>query len=205
LLALVSLTGMPYVVLMPVFARGVLGGGPHILGALMAATGVGAVIGALYLASRRSVLGLSRVIVVGGGLFGLGLIAFSYSRSLWLSLILLVFTGGGMMVQMASSNTLLQTLVDERMRGRVMSFYTMAFFGMAPLGSLCAGLLGDRFGAPTAVRVGGVATLVGVLIFLRKLPNLRRTVRPIYERLGILPEVAQGLRQAADTETPPAE
>ncbi|MFT3767485.1 MAG: MFS transporter [Minicystis sp.] len=198
LLALVSFAGMPYTVLMPVFAAGVLGGGPHTLGLLMGASGVGAVAGALWLASRRTVLGLGRTVVIAGALFGVGLVAFSFSRWVPFSLVLMAVVGGGMMVQMAASNTLLQTFVDEDKRGRVMSFYTMAFFGMAPFGSLAAGWLGEHIGAPATVRLGGVVTLVGVALFVRKLPALRRMVRPIYVRLGILPEIAEGLGQAAN-------
>ncbi|WP_348652896.1 MFS transporter [Polyangium sp. y55x31] len=198
LLALVSLAGVPYAVLMPIFAARVLGGGPHSLGLLMGASGIGAVAGALLLASRRSVLGLGRMLVIAGALFGAGLVAFSFSRWLPLSILLMVIVGGGMMVQMAASNTLLQTLVDEDKRGRVMSFYTMAFFGMAPFGSLVAGWLGARVGAPMTVRLGGFLTLVGVALFLRKLPALRRVVRPIYVKLGILPEIASGLGQTTN-------
>jgi MFS family permease len=204
LLALVSLTGIPYAVLMPIFASQVLHGGPHTLGLLMGATGVGAVAGVLWLATRPGISGLWRVVVVAGTMFGVGLIAFSFSKTIWLSIPILAFTGGGMMVQMAASNTLLQTLADEKMRGRVMSFYTMAFFGMAPFGSLAAGLLGQRYGAPFAVRLGGVVTLVAVAIFFRKLPALREVVKPIYVKLGILREVAEGLRTAADI-MPPSE
>lgn len=205
LLAVVSFTGIPYTVLMPLFASQVLHGGPHTFGWLMASTGVGAVIGVLWLASRRSVLGLGRTIAVAGALFGLGLVAFSRSHVVWLSIVLLMVTGGGMMVQMAASNTLLQTLVDEDKRGRVMSFYTMAFFGMMPFGSLVAGGLGARIGAPATVAWGGVATLAAVAIFVRKLPGLRAQARPIYERLGILPQIAQGLNQSAELTSPPEE
>jgi MFS family permease len=204
LLALVSFAGMPYAVLMPIFAADVLGGGPHTLGMLMAASGVGAVAGALWLASRRSVLGLGRVLTLAGAVFGAGLLGFSVSRSVLLSLVLMMATGGGMMVHMAASNTLLQTLVDEDKRGRVMSFYTMAFFGMAPFGSLAAGWLGGRIGAPATVRLGGLITLLGVAIFLRELPELRRLVRPIYMRLGILPKPATCVGQPSDARTPPA-
>ncbi len=182
LLSLVSLTGIPYMVLMPVFAAKVLGGGPHTLGVLMAGSGVGAMMGALWLASRRGVMGLERIVCIAGFAFGLGLVAFGWSRWLWLSLLLMVFTGGGMMVQMAASNTLLQTLVDEDKRGRVMSFYTMAFFGMAPFGALGAGFFGDRIGVSSTVMWGGVATMLGALAFARKLPELRRLAIPAYER-----------------------
>jgi MFS family permease len=188
LLALVSLTGMPYTVLMPVFASEILHGGPHTLGTLMGAAGMGALAGALWLASRTSVLGLGRMLVFAGATFGLGLIAFSFSRSVWLSVPILLAVGGGMMMQMAASNTLVQTLVDEDKRGRVMSIYAMAFFGMTPFGALFAGALADRIGAPATVLVGGVATLLGVAAFARRLPALRTEVRPIYQRLGILPE-----------------
>jgi len=205
LLALVSFTGIPYTVLMPIFAGEVLHGGAHTLGILMGATGVGAIVGVLWLASRSSVLGLGRTTWIAGALFGAGLIAFSLSRWLWLSVPLLAIAGGGMMVQMAASNTLLQTLVDEDKRGRVMSFYTMAFFGMMPFGSLAAGWAGARIGAPMTVLCGGVATLVAVGLFMRKLPELRKSVRPIYVRLGILPEIAEGLRSAVEINQPAEE
>jgi MFS family permease len=188
LLALVSLTGMPYTVLMPAMATQVLHGGPHTLGFLMAASGVGALTGTLYLASRKSVLGLGRLIGLSAAIFGCGLVAFSRSQTFVLSLVLMVPTGMAMMVQMAASNTVLQTIVDEDKRGRVMSFYAMAFFGTTPFGSLLAGALADRFGAPNAILAGGVACLFGALAFLRARPALRRATRPIYVRLGILPD-----------------
>ncbi len=203
LLAFVSLTAMPYAVLMPVFASQVLHGGPHTFGVLMACTGVGALAGALWLASRRSVLGLGRLIALAGGSFGSALVAFSFSRWVWLSGPLLVVAGAGMMLQMASSNTLVQTLVEERMRGRVMSFYTMAFLGMMPFGSLAAGWLGQRIGAPGTVRLGGALTVAGIVLYLRALPHLRRAARPVYERLGILPEIAHGIGQTSNLTVPP--
>jgi MFS family permease len=186
LLACVSLSGMPYAVLMPVFATKVHHGGPHTLGLLMAATGSGALCSALWLATRTSVLGLGRIMSGAGAVFGAALIGFSYSRELWLSLPLLMLVGSGMMMQMAATNTLIQTLVDERMRGRVMSFYTMAFFGMTPFGSLLAGVVSARFSAEVAVRSGGLITLCAVALFVRRLPQLREQARPVYERLGIL-------------------
>jgi MFS family permease len=195
LLAVVSLAGFPYVVLMPVFAREVLGGGPYTLGLLMAASGVGALSGALWLAARPTVLGLGRAVVAAGTTFGLALIAFALSRWMWLSVAALVAVGAGMMIQMAGSNTLVQTLVDEDKRGRVMSFYTLAFFGMAPFGSLLAGGLGTWIGAPMTIVVGGLVSLGGVALFARKLPALRAQIRPIYQRLGILPPIAEGLQQ----------
>ncbi|PTL75498.1 MFS transporter [Vitiosangium sp. GDMCC 1.1324] len=197
LLAVVSLMGMPYTVLMPVMASNVLKGGPSTLGFLMAATGLGALSGAGYLASRRTVRGFGKVIVATASLFGGGLIAFALSRSVVLSLAALVATGYGMMVTTAACNTLLQTIVEERMRGRVMSFYAMAFMGTAPFGSLLAGALAARIGAPATIAVGGVVCLVAAAWFYVKLPSLRKLVRPIYERLGILPEVATGMREGA--------
>lgn len=165
LLAFVSLVGMPYSVLLPVFAKAVLGGGPNVLGALTGATGLGAIGGALWLASRKDATGIARVMVAGGVLFGAGLVAFGLSRSLWLSLPVLVVAGAGMMIAMAATNTLIQTRVDEDKRGRVMSFYTMAFFGMTPFGSLAGGALGEHIGAPATVILGGLATLAAAAVF----------------------------------------
>jgi MFS family permease len=185
LLAMVSFAGMPFTALMPVFAKR-LGGGPDDLGWLMGAVGLGAVCAALWLASRPSVLGLGSIIVRAGATFGVGLCAFALSRWMWLSLPLLAATGAGMMITMSGSNTLLQTMVDEDMRGRVMSFYAMSFFGMVPFGSLFAGWASDRFGAPATVVAGGLATLVAVGVFAWRLPALRAEVRPIYIARGIL-------------------
>ncbi|PYQ11712.1 MAG: MFS transporter [Acidobacteria bacterium] len=204
LIGLVSLMGVPFTVLMPIFATDVLHGGAHTLGFLMSALGVGALGGALYLAQRRSVRGLGQVIAAAVTLFGLALIVFGLSRHEWLSLVVLAGAGFGMMVQMASSNTILQTIVDEHMRGRVMSFYSMAFMGTLPLGSLLAGGLASRAGAPSTVVLGGLACLLGAAAFARALPTLRAQIRPIYARMGIIPEVAAGL-QTAEMPTPPRE
>jgi MFS family permease len=203
MLALVSLVGMPYTVLMPVFANQVLRGGPNTLGLLMAASGVGALLGALFLASRKSVLGLGKYIPLTAAAFGAGLVAFSFSRSLWLSMLLMVVTGLGFMVQMAASNTVLQTIVDEDKRGRVMSFYTMAFMGTAPFGSLLAGGVAERIGAPLTLMLGGVGCVLGAIWFALTLPKLRRDVRPIYVKIGILPEVAAGIHTTAELSVPP--
>jgi MFS family permease len=203
LLALVSLVGMPYTVLMPVFASSILHGGPHTLGFLMAATGVGALLGAFFLANRRSVLGLGKIVPLMSAVFGAGLIGFALSRVLWLSIPLLFITGLGFMVQMAASNTLLQTLVDDDKRGRVMSFYTMAFMGTTPFGSLLAGVLAQRIGAPETLMLGGAGCLAAALWFALQLPSLREQVRPIYMRLGILPEVAEGISTATNLTVPP--
>ena len=187
LLALVATMGMPYTVLMPAIASGVLHGGAHTLGFLMTASGLGALAGALYLASRNSVLGLGRAMVVATIAFGVGLAAFSLSHVVWLSLLLLPIVGGGMMVETASTNTILQTIVKERMRGRVMSFYTMAFLGTAPLGSLLAGVAANRIGAPMTIFFGGLACVAAGIWFAVKLPAIRVLLRPIYVQKGILP------------------
>jgi MFS family permease len=203
LLAIVSLVGVPYSVLMPVFAKTVFNGGPHTLGLLMTASGAGALTGALWLAGRRSVVGLGRLIPTATTIFGLGLIAFSFVHVIWLAVPCLMAAGFGFMVQMASSNTLIQTIVDDEKRGRVMSFYMMAFLGTAPFGSLIAGTLSARLGAPHTLLIGGVGCLAGAFWFWRNLPALRVAVRPIYVRLGILPEVASGLGNASELSIPP--
>jgi MFS family permease len=187
----ISLVGMANTTLMPVFAKDILHGGPHTYGFLMGAVGVGAIIGAIFLASRRSVFGLGRIIAIASAIFGIGLISFSLSHILWLSLFLLFLTGFGMMVHMASSNTILQTMVDDDKRGRVMSLYTMAFMGMAPFGSLAGGSLAGRIGAPYTLIIGGTSCILGSFLFARKLPLIRKMVRPIYIRKGILSEKSE--------------
>jgi MFS family permease len=170
-----------------VFAARVLHGGPHTLGTLMAAIGVGALAGVLALAGRQSVIGLGKVIPVSGAIFGLALIGFGLSKLLWLSVALLLVTGFGMMRHMAASNTILQTIVEDEKRGRAMSFYAMALAGMSPFGSLLAGLVASRLGAPNTVALSGAICVVGALVFARQLPRLRELIRPIYRQLGILP------------------
>jgi MFS family permease len=197
LLALVSLVGVPYTVLIPLFAGKILNGGPHTLGLLMTAVGTGALTGAVWLASRKNVLGLGRVIPIAAAVFGAGLIAFSLSTTLWISVPLLVITGAGFMTQMAASNTIVQTIVDDDKRGRVMSFFMMAFLGTAPFGSLLAGGLAERFGAPRALFLGGVCCLLGAGWFARGLEELREAVRPIYRRIGILPQVTEAVQASA--------
>ena len=176
LLALVSLVGMPYTVLMPIFAKEIIHGGAHTFGFLMGASGMGALTGALYLASRRNDIGLEKIIPLSAGVFGIGLILFSFSHAFVLSLMLMVFTGFGMMLQMASSNTMLQSIVDDSMRGRVMSFFTMAIMGTAPFGSLLAGSSAKLIGAPNTVLVGGIACIFGALIFAFKLPEITKVI-----------------------------
>jgi len=189
-LAIVSTVAMPYTVLMPAFVANVLHGGPNTLGWLMTASGVGALAGALYLASRSTVVGLGRVVMISTVTFGVALIGFAFTTSLWLSLTLLPIVGAGFMVQMAGTNTVLQTLVDDRLRGRVMAFYTMAFFGTAPIGSLLAGLAADRIGSQWTIAVCGVVAILSGLWLASRLPALRAIVHPIYRERGIMPAPA---------------
>lgn len=205
LLSLISLVGMPYTALMPIFAGTILHGGAHTFGFLMTATGVGALIGAVTLAARKSVLGLGRLIAITAAGFGASLVAFAASRQLWLSLLLLVVTGYSFMQQMASSNTILQTISEDRKRGRVMSFYAMAFQGVAPFGSLIAGAVAVHIGAPHTLMIGGGVCILGAVLFRWQLPELRRLVRPIYVQMGILPEIASGINTASVLQEPPEE
>jgi len=203
LLGLVSVVGMPYTVLMPVVAVDLLHGGAHTLGFLMGMSGVGALASAIGLALRRSVLGLGKRIGFSVVMFGAGLILLGVSRSLWLSLLLMVVTGFGMMQQMAASNTILQTIAADDKRGRVMSFYTLAILGMNPIGSLLAGSAAARIGAPATMIAAGIICLGGAAWFYWKLPEIRRVIRPIYRELGILPEIAEGIQHASALQTPP--
>ena len=187
LFSVLSLIGWPFMVLMPVFAAQVLHGGPHTFGFLMGAVGVGSLASALSLVVRKSVRGLLKMIPIAAAVFGAGLISFGLSRSLWLSLPMMLVTGFGMMQGLTTSNTILQTLVDEKMRGRVMSYYTMAFVGMAPFGSLLAGALAHAMGAPRTVIISGIACLVGSVWFWSRMTEIRTEMRPIYQRLGIVP------------------
>ena len=187
LLALVSLLGMSYSTVMPIFAHDILGGESGTYGFLLGATGLGAVIGAVYLASRPSVIGLGRIITVGAGLFGFGLIAVACTRVFWLALLMMLLVGLGMMLQIVSSNTFLQTIVDDDKRGRIMSLYTIAFIGMTPFGSLLAGTLAHSLGAPRTLILGGASCVLGAILFGRRLPAWRQLVRPIYSRKGIIP------------------
>jgi len=181
LVTLVSFLAVPFVVLMPVFATDVLGGGPDTLGFLMGAQGVGALAGALFMAYRSGMRGLGRLIAGAAGIFGVGLVLFGLSRSLWLSMAVLALAGFGLMVQTASTNTFLQMIVGDAMRGRIMSLYSMAFLGSLPLGSLYAGWMAERIGAPATVVIGGIATLVGAALFTRRLPVLRGKVREFWD------------------------
>jgi MFS family permease len=205
LLALVSLMGMPYSVLVPVFAKDILHGGAHTFGFLMTAAGSGALIGALYLASRRSVRGLGRVIVRATILFSAGIVGFALSADFLLSLAALALAGFGAMTLVASCNTVLQTILDEDKRGRVMSFFTMAFIGVAPFGSLGAGAMAGIIGPRDTLLLGGAGCLAGAAVFARHLPQIREMVRPIYVRMGIIQEIAAGLEIAVEPPPLPEE
>ena len=192
LLALVSFTGLPYVVLMPVMAAEVLGGGANTLGWLMSAVGVGALAAALYLASRRSVTGLGQLLPVAGVAFGVGLSAFALSTSLLASLFFLTLVGAGWMIQSAASNTILQTLVREEMRGRVMSFYAVAILGTTPFGNLLGGVIAAHIGVPWTLFGSGLICLVAALVFAQVLPRLRAEAGPMYVDRGVSPRPVAG-------------
>lgn len=198
LIALMSLTGMPYTVLVPVFAKDILHGGAHTFGFLMTAAGCGALAGTVYLASRGSVLGLGRLIVASAVLFAVGVAGFALSQTLWLSLASLVVAGYGAMTLVASCNTILQTILEEDKRGRVMSFFTVAFMGMAPFGSLGAGAMTRMIGPRDTLLLGAICCLIGAVVFARNLPRIRQLVRPIYVQMGIIKEVAEGMETAAE-------
>ena len=199
-LACISFIGAPYMVLMPVVAKDILHGGPQTMGWLLSSTGCGALIGALYLASRKNVVGLLKMIVTASLVFGFSLIALSLSSELWISCLFLFMTGFGMVMQMASSNTILQTIVDEDKRGRIMSLYSIAFLGMAPFGSLYAGSFAHMFGARSAIALSGICCVAIAAVFSSKLPEIRKHIRPIYVKMGILPEIAKAIDMVSDIE-----
>jgi len=188
LFALVSLMGYSYAVLLPLFAARVLHGGAYTLGWLTTASGVGALTSGISLAARKSILGLTRMVQIAVAVLGGALIFFGLSRILWLSLLLMVFVGFGLMQAAAISNTIIQSLVPEDKRARVMSYYTMAFFGSAPFGSLLAGALAHKIGAPHTVILTGACCVAGSLWFTFELPKIRMAMRPIYQNLGLLPD-----------------
>jgi predicted MFS family arabinose efflux permease len=194
IVALAGLAGMPYATLMPVIASKVLHGGAHTLGILMTASGIGALAGTLYLASRHTVVGLGKVVVAASAGLSLGLIAFSFSRSLWLSVLILPIIGAGTMLQAASANTILQTVVDENLRGRVMAFYSVAIMGMQPIGSLLAGIVADRIGAEKTILYGAILCLAGAIWVGIKRPMLAAYIRPIYIERGIIDLTAEEAR-----------
>lgn len=184
--ALVSFMGMQTTLIIPIFAADILKGNAETLGFLMAAVGVGALFGGVYLATRKTVLGMGKLIASAPAILGTGLIAFSLSRFLPLSLFTLLFVGLGTILQIAASNTFLQTIVEEDKRGRLMSLYTMSFLGMLPLGNLFGGILASRIGAPNTLIIDGICCILGSVVFYRLLPAIRQLVRPIYQQKGIL-------------------
>jgi MFS family permease len=188
LLSVMSLVAGGLQALMPVFARDIFHGGSRTLGLLVAASGLGALTGAIFLAGRKSVLGLSRIIAIAAFLFGVSVVIFCRTSLLAIGLPILLFSGFGMMVQMASSNIILQTIVEEDKRGRVMSFYTMAFMGLAPFGSLFSGVLATRIGAGNTLFWGGLFCIIAAILFALQLPKFRSFVRPVYIKRGIIVE-----------------
>ncbi len=196
LIGLASLVGMPFAVLMPIFADHVLHGGAQALGWLMGATGVGALFGALTLATRRGVRGLARWVAVSAGAFGASLIIFGYSRWYWVSLVILVPTGYAMMLQLACTNTLIQAMAPDRLRGRLMALYTMMMAGMAPFGALFAGALANKWGAQFTVALGGAGCLAGAFLFWRYWPRMRDAARALI--------LASGMADAESFERAPA-
>ena len=185
LVAALAWTISPYTSLMPVYAKDIFGGGPHTLGYLLSAAGIGALLSTAYLASRATVRGLGRLIMFAAATSGAALAAFAYMRVYPLALLLMVLVGGGTIRAAASAHTLLQTIVDDRLRGRVASFYTLAFLGIAPLGNLAAGALAGVFGTPFAFALNGVLAMAAAAWYRRRLPMVRDVLRPIYEELGV--------------------
>jgi MFS family permease len=200
LLGLVSLMSLSYHVLMPVYAKEILKGGSNTYGFLMGAAGFGALLGALFLASRKTIIMLGKIIPRSTMLLGAGLIALSLSKNATVSMVLMVFVGLGMMIHTAACNTILQTITDDDKRGRVMSFYAMAIMGIAPFGSLLAGGLARLFGTEAAILTGGIASVAGALFFLNKLPELKKIIRPVYVKMGLIPQVVSGIHSASETE-----
>lgn len=202
LLGLVSLMGMSYVVLMPVLVKNVLGGGPKTLGFLMSAAGLGALAATIFLASRKRVR-IGYLLPAAALLFSFGLIGLAFSHVLWTAAVCMAVSGFGFMTHMASSNIVLQTLSDDDKRGRVMSFYSMAFIGMAPIGSFISGALADRFGAPAALLIGGSSCVIASIMFAREVPILKKLSHHIYEKLAEAPQIASGLNAATELTVPP--
>jgi MFS family permease len=191
LLAVMSLVAGGVQALMPVFARDIFHGGSKTLGILMGTSGLGALTGAIYLASRKNVLGLSKIIAATAAIFGSGVIIFALTPILTVAIPVLLFSGFGMMVQMASSNIILQTVVEEDKRGRVMSFYTMAFMGLSPFGCLLSGILAERIGAAHTLLWGGCLCIIAAAVFAFQLPTLRGFIRAEYIKKGIIPTPIQ--------------
>jgi len=195
--ALVSFMGLQYTVLVPVFAEEIFKGGAETLGYLMAASGVGALAGGIYLVTRKTVVGLGQVIVLAPATLGIGLIVFAFSRFLPLSLFAMLFIGLATILQVAASNTVLQTIVEDDKRGRVMSFFSMSFLGVIPFGSLLGGVLANRIGAPNTLIIDGIACILGFIFFAKQLPALKQMVIPIYQRIGVLPKAERGAKKSS--------
>ncbi len=196
LLAVVSFMGAPIRILVPVFVKQFFNGGANLFGFLMGVSGLGALTGAIILMNRKSVLGLGRLITYSVFAFGTGIIAFAICHVLALSLIFMFMTGIGMMIQLAGSNTMLQTIVENDKRGRVMSLYAMSFRGIAPFGSLLAGVVAGLIGASLTLVIAGIVCVIGAIYFYINLPKLRKLIRPIYINLGIIPQALQGVQTA---------
>ncbi len=199
LLSIISMMGMSYIVLMPVFAKNVLHGGPDTLGLLMASGGIGALVATIYLASQEKMVRLGRIIPASAALFAAALVAFSFCRTLWLSVIVLAISGFGFMVHMAVTNTILQTIVEDDKRGRAMSFYAMAFMGVAPFGSLIAGSLANLIGVTNAIVIGGGICILASIAFASKIPLLKSLVKPIYDNMAL----TRSINTASEIVVPP--
>ena len=198
LLGVVSLMGSSYQVLMPVFAKEILHGNSSTFGFLMGAAGVGALAGAIFLASRETLIKLGRIIPAASAMFGAGLVVLSFTKYFSVSLLLMVIIGLGLMLQTASSNTILQTITDDDKRGRVMSFYTIAIMGTAPFGSLLAGSLAKVIGTPHTILIGGISCIAGAFLFYKKLPELTKIAHPVYVKMGLIPEIVTGIQTASE-------
>jgi MFS family permease len=198
LLGIVSLMGSSYQVLMPVFAKEILHGNSSTFGFLMGAAGVGALAGAIFLASRETLIKLGRIIPAASAMFGAGLVVLSFTKYFPVSLLLMIIIGLGLMLQTASSNTILQTITDDDKRGRVMSFYTIAIMGTAPFGSLLAGSLAKVIGTPYTILIGGISCIAGAFLFYKKLPELKKIVHPVYVKMGLIPEIVTGIQTASE-------
>jgi MFS family permease len=186
MVALISFMATPYQTLLPIYAKEIFGGGAHTLGFLMGAAGLGSLFAPVYLASRREVRGLTRVLLGGMVLVGASLLVFAYSHFMWLSLLMIACTGLGIMLTAQAVSTVMQTIVEDNMRGRIMAFFTMAFLGVSPVGSLAAGWLADHVGAEHTLAAGGICCLLGAIVLWRGMPMLRANIRPIYIKLGII-------------------
>ncbi len=204
MVAVTSLVAMSQSTLMPIFAARVLGGGERTLGWLLGSAGLGALVGSLYLASRRSVVGLGRVIAIACAMLGLGLVGVALSHWLALTMPLLVLVGLAMVVEVAACNTVLQTIVHDDKRGRVMALFTMSFLGVAPLGSLLAGGVASQIGAPLTLALAGGVCLLASAAFARELRSIRPLIRPIYQTKGILPTPGEAIVDA-QIGAPPSE